>query len=259
MVGIGGGGGYGGNGGAGSSSVDTSAFGSITQPTNAGHGGGAMSSVPILSNRGGAGGGAIQFNVAGWLALGGSISVNGAAGVGQEASGGSGGGVLVNSAAISGGGTISANGGAAGDATGGGGGGGRIAVYSGTNQFTGRMFAFGGAGGAYGGAGTIFTQFNSNNSVEQDNSVPQLLLDNGGSSGASTPLSTISGGACDLTVTNGAAASLERHGIQRPQSGGIREQFYRHSHVNQHRFGNPRRRCACRSPAMPPFNREEES
>jgi hypothetical protein len=199
--GLGGGGGYGGNGGAGSSSVDTSAFGSITQPTNPGHGGGATLGVPILLSHGGPGGGAIQLHVAGALALGGSISANGAFGFGQGASGGSGGGILVNSAAISGGGTISANGGAAYDSSGGGGGGGRIAVYSGASQFTGRMFATGGAGGAYGGAGTIFSQFPSN-------SVAQVLLDNGGRPGATTPLSTISDGNNDLTVSNGAVASL---------------------------------------------------
>jgi len=198
-----GGGGYGGNGGASTNSnYEGGAFGSVTDPTSPGRGGGWGEAGDLdPGSHGGAGGGAIHLNVGGTLNLGGAISANGGAGVGLTAGGGSGGGVLVNAAALSGGGTISANGGAASDQSGGGGGGGRIAVYSRTNQFSGRMFAFGGAGGVGGGAGTIFTQL-------AGNSVSQLLVDNGGFLGAITPLSTLAGLLYDVTITNGAVAAL---------------------------------------------------
>jgi hypothetical protein len=153
------------------------------------------------------------MNVVGIMTLNGSITANGGAGIGDGSGGGSGGSVYLTVGALAGGGAISANGGAAGSAEGGGGGGGRIAVYAtsgnlATNQFGGSASAAGGAGLVNGGAGTIYLALSSS-------ATPQLVLDNGGASGASTPIESVGGRVFDLTVTNGATlvASSEQIGV----------------------------------------------
>ena len=82
-------------------------------------------------------------------------------------------------------GVISADGGDGGNGSscaGGGGGGGRIAVYyEDMTQFTGSIQAQGGWGYEYGGAGTVYTKSDAEN-------WGVLRIDNGGDSGALTPL-----------------------------------------------------------------------
>ena len=60
---------------------------------------------------------------------------------------------------------------------GGGGSGGRIAIFPNTNLFAGVISAYGGAGFVPGGAGTIYIKTNNN-------AFAQVVLDNGGSHGA---------------------------------------------------------------------------
>ena len=93
---------------------------------------------------------------------------------------------------------ITANGGSGASSNGGGGGGGRIYISCSNNSFTGTISAFGGGGANWGGAGTVFIQTATPNY--------QLVLDNGGHPGASTPLSSVS--STDLTLRNGAIGSL---------------------------------------------------
>jgi hypothetical protein len=128
----------------------------------------------------------------------GSVTANGADGVHERSGGGSGGSIWLSARTFTGNGVISANGGAGEPAQGGGGGGGRISLWYNTNGFSGISFARGGGGYAYGGAGTIYTRVNSQ-------STGQVLVDNAGVVGASTPLS--SDEAFDLTVRGGAVIS----------------------------------------------------
>jgi len=115
----------------------------------------------------------------------------------QHGGGGSGGSILVNVGTLSGAGIISANGGA-GSGVGGGGGGGRIALSFTTNSFTGTITAHGGPGNSgAGGAGTIYTE-------AANQSLGQVLVDNGGLFGTNTPIANI--GVFDLTVSGGAEA-----------------------------------------------------
>ncbi|HEY5915056.1 MAG TPA: hypothetical protein VJA21_31060, partial [Verrucomicrobiae bacterium] len=65
---------------------------------------------------------------------------------------------------------------------GGGGGGGRIALYFDTNNFVGVLQAHGGVGATGGGAGTVYSKANAT-------AVGNLLVENGGRAGATTPLS----------------------------------------------------------------------
>jgi hypothetical protein len=197
----GGGGGYGGNGGA-------SAFGAAggatlnvppAQPGTPalGSGGGAgIGQIP--HNLGGAGGGSLILDVKGTLALNGILSANGAPGVGEGSGGGSGGGIEVMAQSFSGNGTISANGGAGQLAYGGGGGGGIIEILLETsNQFAGNFSAHGGMGATAGGAGVVFEEPPANGSVTQ------VILDNGGLSGAYTPAPNVEN-EYDLTIIGGA-------------------------------------------------------
>ena len=195
---FGGGGGGGGNGGNGLGAAGGAAVqGSVSQPVSLGSIGG-MGAGASSHNAGGAGGGAFVMNVKGTLTLNGSITANGGPGVGDGSGGGAGGSVHLTAGTLAGAGAISAGGGAAGSAEGGGGGGGRIAVNSTTNQFSGSVSAAGGFGLVNGGAGTIFLS-------SITNATPLLLLDNGGASGAGTPLGNgILSSKFDLTVTNGA-------------------------------------------------------
>ena len=111
-----GGGGYGGRGAAGASTGGGS-YGSATFPTELGSGGGGAFGD---NNQGYCGDGAIRLEVAGRLALDGSITAHGEGGV---KAGGSGGSLYVTTNVLAGAGVFGANGGSLY------GGGGRIAVY----------------------------------------------------------------------------------------------------------------------------------
>ncbi len=191
-----GGGGHGGFGAANPSGYG-GAYDSIQSPGIAGSSGGNGSGSSIAP-RGGAGGGALRLAVTGILAVSGSVSANGKNGD-INSGGGSGGSLWITAGTLAGSGTISANGGS-GNGLGGGGGGGRIALGYTTSAFTGPVSACGGSGYANGGAGTIYTKANNQ-------SVGQLLVDNGGLSGTNTPLSSAYGPPAspfNLTVGDGA-------------------------------------------------------
>ena len=158
----GGGGGYGGHGGTGSYRFNCSgctdtiaypsggiAYGSLTEPTEFGSGGGGTV--------GGSGGGAIRLVVGGILQLDGTIAANGDNGRGnysrkEAGAGGSGGSVWITAGTLNGSGAITANGGTGNsyDYVGrvigksGGGGGGRIALYYDQRTFIGSVTAYGG-------------------------------------------------------------------------------------------------------------------
>ncbi|MCX6926728.1 MAG: hypothetical protein NT154_26520 [Verrucomicrobia bacterium] len=195
------GGGYGGNGG---SSGGTTAvpggvnYGSATQPTVPGSGGGIYSTI----SSGGAGGGVVRLNVTGTLQVEGRISAAGGAAISPNFGGGSGGGILLTAQTLAGAGVISANGGA-GNGLGGGGGGGRIALQYSTNAFSGVLSAYGGGGYTWGGAGTIYSKANNQN-------LGQLVVDNGGRAGTNT--SWGSAGLVDLTVKGGAVVVMPSEG-----------------------------------------------
>ena len=192
-----GGGGHGGFGAANPFGTTGGAYGSIQSPATAGSGGGngsGSSPAPL----GGAGGGALRLNVIGTLNVNGKVSANGKNGD-VNSGGGSGGSLWITAGTLAGSGTISANGGS-GNGLGGGGGGGRISLGYTTSVFTGPVTARGGGGYANGGAGTVYTKVNNQ-------SVGQLLVDNGGLSGTNTPLSSAYGAPAspfNLTVGGGA-------------------------------------------------------
>ncbi len=161
------GGSYGGSGGIGTDGGIT--YGSITEPTDLGSGGGRNVQYGVY---GGRGGGAIKFYISGTLRLNGSITSNGSNGgcTYQDynyngSCGGSGGSVYIIASTIEGNGIISTNGGSKYSKVyfARGGGGGRIAVYYDTNKFSGTITSYGGycgpqsyVGYVYGGAGTIY-------------------------------------------------------------------------------------------------------
>jgi hypothetical protein len=165
-----GGGGYGGAGGSGSSYAGGPAYGSVTQPTDLGSGGGQYNS----SYPSGHGGGAVKLTVSGTTAISseGSISANGQdyQTTSFNPGGGSGGSVWLTTGTLAGSGTISANGGNGYSA--GGGGGGRIAINYTTDSPSLSCHAYGGTGYSYGGAGTIYKK-----STVQTNG-GDLLIDN---------------------------------------------------------------------------------
>ena len=187
-----------GHGGLGGIAYQVSGYGntydSITEPVMLGSGGG--------KSGGGAGGGAIALTAGGTLTVDGTISANGTnAPASDGAGGGSGGSVLLRCGVFAGSGAITANGGATGYHLGGGGGGGRIAVYCDINAFTGAMAAYGNSGyGGGGGAGTVFLKAAGVGNGE-------LVLDNGGLAGMSTPI--ISPVSFSLLIRNGAIAYPE--------------------------------------------------
>lgn len=196
----GGGGGYGGMGGNSLSNALGGNAGqdSISSPQFVGSRGGFGFSQAF----GGNGGGAVRIQINGILQLDGKISADGAAGPGENSGGGSGGSVNLQVGRFQGAGLVSANGGA-GNALGGGGGGGRIAVLSTlSNGFAGSFSAHGGAGGNFGGAGTIY--FNIAQQNQFGGRAPQLVLDNGGTRGANTPILSYPANVFDLIITNGA-------------------------------------------------------
>ncbi len=127
-------------------------YGSLTNPTDLGSGGGTWDSTP-----GGAGGGSILIKATN-LQVDGAIRANGGQSAGSAAGDGSGGTVNIITGNLSGIGTIQAKGG--GDGVGSGGGGGRIAVtYSGSLSLPEQnISAIGGTGqyGSPGGNGTVY-------------------------------------------------------------------------------------------------------
>ncbi len=187
----GGGGGYGGEGGG----AGGTNYGSILAPVDFGSGGGNGGYGP-----GGAGGGIVRLSVGGTLTVAGQILANGQNVNSGYGAGGSGGSVYLTAGTLAGSGVIRAGGGDGAN----GGGGGRIALYYTASTFTGTTTAFGGAVGASGvrgGAGTIYIKPTAA-------SAGSVLVDNGGLSGAQTPL--LSPEDFHLTVNNA--------GIVRPQA-----------------------------------------
>ncbi len=192
-----GGGGYGGNGGSSAfGAAGGPAYGSLSAPSANGSGGAAGSGQGTIG--GGPGGGTLHLTVNGALALDGSLSANGADGVAAGSGGGSGGSLWLSVGTLSGAGIISANGGAGDLPYGGAGGGGRIALYCQTNAFHGTISAHGGPGATYGGAGTVYLGAPGSG----QGTVPEVLVENGGWAGASTPIGSLQ--SVDLTVGGGA-------------------------------------------------------
>ncbi|MGA2180363.1 MAG: carboxypeptidase-like regulatory domain-containing protein [Verrucomicrobiota bacterium] len=185
-------GGYGAN-STGNYAVGGNTYDYMTSPTSPGSGGGNYYSYSV----GGAGGGAIRLNLKGTLQVAGVISANGGNGSGSGG-GGSGGSIWLTVGTLSGAGSITANGGSGADSIGGGGGGGRIYISCSNNSFTGTISAYGGGGANWGGAGTVLIQPATQNY--------QLVLDNGGHPGASTPLQFVS--STDLILRNGAVGLM---------------------------------------------------
>lgn len=171
----GGGGGYGGEGGNGAvSNSGGSTYGSLTQPTNIGSGGGLDTATGN-----GKGGGAVKLNVTGTLTINGPISANGTSAITgtNDTGGGSGGSIYIIAGTLDGNSTLTANGGGGGAAGqyAGSGGGGRIAVYYTTNSSTVTATAKSGPTtgltNVTGGAGTVYW--------ESTGGVKSVTIDNG--------------------------------------------------------------------------------
>lgn len=212
--GAGGGGGAGGgaaHAGAGgrsenSANEQTSTYGSETNPSLFGSGGGSgYDYYGDTRAEGGNGGGIVRFRVGGQLAVSGTISADGSAGRNESGNGygggggGSGGSLYLYVGSLTGNGVISAKGGAGGlggnggttlDA--GGGGGGRIAIYyssqSGT-AFSGASVTGGtvGTGATAGSSGSLYT-FQTNIAPDAPGSLGSISLTNGSTTGTVTPI-----------------------------------------------------------------------
>jgi len=209
--------GYGGAGANSTGAAGGTVYGSLTEPTDLGSGGGRTDTY----QQGGAGGGAIHLDVAGTLTLNGELIADGNPG-GTAGSnwggGGSGGSIYVEVDTLEGTGGIQANGGSVAAAGAGGGGGGRIAVhYDTANNFGGTMTAYGGGLDRFGGAGTIYIKqtagadgdlhINNNANMGADTDLPAayptfglVRVENGGVL-AVTPTETLT--ALDLEVLAG--------------------------------------------------------
>lgn len=197
---MGGGGASGGNGGrAANGAAGGTAYSSAWEPSQIGSGGG-YGSGNFPTDGSSCGGGALKMTVSGLLVVDGQITANGTRGVNQSSGGGSGGSIWLTVYGLAGSGLISANGGAGDLPNGGGGGGGRVAVvYSSirlTNRFNGTVTAYGGQGAVAGGAGSVYGTVSGFN----------LLLDNGGLAGVTTPLSWQPG--TTLTIRGGAVGTV---------------------------------------------------
>jgi len=184
--------GYGGIGGMSSSNaMGGTTYGSFTQPTDLGSGGGTS-----YAGIGGAGGGAVQISAGGTFIVNGTISADGANGTNSRSGGGSGGSVWITAQLVSGSGAISAQGGVGEPTHGGGGGGGRIAIQSDVNSFAGSLAAYGGAGAMTGGAGTVYTELTGQNGL--------LMFDNGGQVGTNS-LVSVTSSSIDVLIRGNAA------------------------------------------------------
>ena len=169
-------------------------YDSIQAPALPGSGGGNG-----YGGVGGIGGGRVKLVVGGNLRVDGSVSANGGNGTNNRSGGGSGGAIWLSCQNLSGAGVLSVNGGAGEPSQGGGGSGGRISLLFASNIFTGLTPTRGGNGYIRGGAGTVYTRANGQNTG-------QLLVDNGGRTGASTQLAP--GEPFDLTAQGGAMIYL---------------------------------------------------
>jgi hypothetical protein len=187
-------GGSGGQGGSGSGVAGGTPYDVIQQPVMLGSGGGVGQ-----GGVGAAGGGGINLVIGGTMRVDGAVTAHGADALNDRAGGGAGGSIWLTAQSFAGTGLISANGGAGEPSQGGGGAGGRIALWYGTASFPGTKAARGGNGYVRGGAGTIYSR-------AQSQPTGQLLVDNGGQTGATTTLST--GEPLDLTVQGGATILL---------------------------------------------------
>ena len=174
------GGGYGGMGTYGNGNpFFGKCYGSITEPTDFGSGGGKGRSGTDL---GGAGGGAIRLTVFGSLTVNGKITANGQGS--SYGGGGSGGSIWITTQSLFGVGLIAANAEWAGYG-GGAGGGGRIAVYYTIKSgFTNGIIECRGGerdDKVFGGAGTIYYQ-------QAGTTIGDLVVDNSGNAGYGTQL-----------------------------------------------------------------------
>ncbi|MDD5643966.1 MAG: Ig-like domain-containing protein [bacterium] len=148
-------GGYGGRGT--DAATNTKSYGSITQPTSLGSGGGYYNGGSAT------GGGAVKLTASGTLTVNGTINANAQDSTGEWQAGAAGGSIWLSAATLTGTGTITAIGGQEGNLQYGcgGGGGGRIAIYYTANTFSGTLTARGGYSATgrsdteFGGAGTI--------------------------------------------------------------------------------------------------------
>ncbi len=135
------------HGGAGGN-VPGTLYGSLTQPSSLGSGGGAT---------GKEGGGAILLNVGGTLTVAGTISADGGGGGLITYCPGAGGSIWLSASNFAGGGTISAQGGVATWGDRGSGGGGRVAITYTNSTFSGTISVAGGAHASYPGQpGTLW-------------------------------------------------------------------------------------------------------
>ncbi|MFZ4575862.1 MAG: hypothetical protein ACOYN0_15825, partial [Phycisphaerales bacterium] len=192
-------------------------YGSITQPTEMGSGGGSY-----VGNPAGSGGGAVRLVVGNTLLINGSITSNGTSGVSASGSG-SGGSVWITTNSIAGSGLIAANGG---DGAGGwgGGSGGRIAIYSNSSTFTGALRATGGSSSLpnRGASGTIYVKPSAQ-------ALPDVVLDAGGNGAPPAALTTIDLPAINTLVTrNGCNArftQLLQLNVPVSLTGGVTAQF----------------------------------
>src|SRR5262249_54171132 len=107
---------------------------------------------------------------------------------------------LLSAQMLTGAGSISAKGGAGDLPDGGGGGGGRIAIYFGTNNFTGNITAIGGNGARAGGAGTIYIQ-------PIAGPVGELIITNNGQPGSNTTFDAVA--IDNLTISGGGMAQAQ--------------------------------------------------
>jgi len=160
-----GGAGYGGTGGAGKTGAGGSSYGLNTIPTNIGSGGGRYSSQGL----GGAGGGAVKFNVGDTATIAGTISANGQNGqYALGTGGGSGGSIYIITGILEGAGTVRSNGGNRSGTDGGGGAGGRIAFYYLSDISSISPTVAGGTGYNNGSAGTIYTELTNQSPIAPD-------------------------------------------------------------------------------------------
>ncbi|MEA3515144.1 MAG: putative metal-binding motif-containing protein [Nanoarchaeota archaeon] len=147
---------YSGNGGNGyGTTSNCNTYGSLTEPTDLGSGGGKG-----YNYAGGAGGGRVFLNITDTLIANGLITANGGVGVASSigcGGGGSGGSIYLITDNFEGNGSITSEGGngAHSQEDGGGGSGGRIAIYYNTKAHIGNITVHGGWGYRYGGMGTL--------------------------------------------------------------------------------------------------------
>jgi hypothetical protein len=181
--------GHGGVGGAGYSAAGGT-YGSSTQPSLFGSGGGGPA---FTGTRGGNGGGILRLTIAGTLALEGKLWANGEGGPNGFSGGGSGGSVYIHARALEGAGTVQAKGGASGPSNGGGGGGGRVFIAYGqlvTFTTVGNVAVTGGTGVGASGSGGTTSYLLLNQPPNVPASLGQSSLVDGSTTGTTNPIFT---------------------------------------------------------------------